>query len=75
MISLMAPTQKIDADDDAVLAVRKSFDAMITAWAERPAAIAAADRGRVMAVIRAIHLLLSSLLTSVVPAIGSCLML
>ena len=45
MISLMAPTQKIDADDDAVLAVRKSFDAMITAWAERPPAIAAADRG------------------------------
>lgn len=47
--------QKLDAGDDAVLAERKSFNAVIARRAERFAAAVTIDYRRILNVISAIH--------------------
>lgn len=62
-------TEQIDTQNDAVLAIRESLNAVVARRAERFAAPVALYDSNILAVIGTIHYFLSS--TKVVPETGS----
>ena len=72
-IAAIEDSARRNALNDAILAIRKPLDAMVTRRAKRTPAAVTAYNCRVLSMIGTIHYLLSSCDTSVVPLIGSCL--